>query len=857
MRTELAHTFLDAGWTLARAVFAAVSALLLTPAARHAARAGFLRSRLFCAVACRGGLPAATRAAVLAFATVVIVSSAGTASAASAGEGAARGSVAAGYAHGCGVRGDGTLACWGDNTHGQALPPAGTFSQVSAGRAHSCAVNGDGTLACWGDNSWFQATPPTGTFSQVSASNAFSCGVKGDGTLACWGYDEQGQATPPAGTFNQVSAGNFHSCGVKSDGTLACWGYNGRGEATPPGGSFSSAAVDAGGRHNCAVQSDGAPACWGYGAHGQTSAPTAIFSQIAAGGFYSCGLKSDGTLACWGDNGGGQAAPPAGSFTQVSAGSVHTCGVKSDDGTLACWGYNFYGEATPPTGTFRQVSASNVHSCGVRSNGILACWGNNTSDKATPPAGTFSQVSAGSDHSCGVKSDGTLVCWGDNSYGQATPPTDTFRQVSAGYQHSCGVKSAGALACWGDNSFGRATPPAGIFSQVSVGDFHSCGVMSDATIACWGDNSYAQLGAAPSISNTPPAGTVGTAYNFAFSDGAAPAPTYEVASGSLPDGLSLSASGEISGTPTAAGTTPFTVRARNLLGSDAHAFSIEVSVADSTPPVVSYTLNPVSPGPGGWYRTPVTLTWSVNDPESTVTGRTGCVDGTVSSQQALSAYSCSATSAGGTRGPVTVSIGYDTTAPTFTPSLSAGSVFALGAPASAVTLTGLSDPDPDGAGPIVPSGIASSSCGTIATATIGKKTVSCTAADNAGNSTPTPVSYSVTYAFAGFQAPQPKSPQKKGSSIPVKFMLANYAGSTLYRNVTGLRAVISGPATATASCAYSATIDAYQCQVKLPNTVGTYVLTVQQQLGTDWVALANTASAAGTPNANGETVVLK
>ena len=115
----------------------------------------------------------------------------------------------------------------------------------------------------------------------------------------------------------------------------------------------------------------------------------------------------------------------------------------------------------------------------------------------------------------------------------------------------------------------------------------------------------------------------------------------------------------------------------------------------------------------------------------------------------------------------------------------------------------------------------------------------------------------MTHAFAGFQAPQPKSPQKKGSSIPVKFMLANYAGSTQYPNVTGLRAIISGPATATGSCSYSATISAYQCQLKLPNTAGTYVLTVQQQLGTDWVALANTASATGKPNANSETIVLK
>src|SRR5436309_9480475 len=130
MRTEVAQTFLDAGWTLARAAFAAVSAPLLTAAARHAARAGFL---LFGAVAGRGGLPAATRAAVLAFAAVVIVSSAGTASAApvassvTAVEGATRGSVSAGWDYSCGVKSDGSLACWGYNSYGQSSPPAGTF----------------------------------------------------------------------------------------------------------------------------------------------------------------------------------------------------------------------------------------------------------------------------------------------------------------------------------------------------------------------------------------------------------------------------------------------------------------------------------------------------------------------------------------------------------------------------------------------------------------------------------------------------------------------------------------------------------------------------------------------------------
>ncbi len=38
----------------------------------------------------------------------------------------------------------------GTNDYGQATPPAGTFSQVSAGGYHTCGLKTDGTLACWG-----------------------------------------------------------------------------------------------------------------------------------------------------------------------------------------------------------------------------------------------------------------------------------------------------------------------------------------------------------------------------------------------------------------------------------------------------------------------------------------------------------------------------------------------------------------------------------------------------------------------------------------------------------------------------------------------------------------------------------
>ena len=225
--------------------------------------------------------------------------------------------VSAGEYHNCGVRTDGTLACWGKNEYGQAAAPTGTFTQVTAGRWHTCGVMTDGTLACWGHNGWGQAVPPAGTFSQVSAGYWHNCALMTDGTVACWGQDGNGEATPPAGTFTQVSAGWYHTCGVRTDGTLACWGKNEYGQATPPAGTFSQ--VSAGSEHNCGVSTDGSPACWGMDNYGQATPPAGTFSQVSAGTYHTCGVKTDGTLACWGRNDYGQATPPSGTIVIMKA----------------------------------------------------------------------------------------------------------------------------------------------------------------------------------------------------------------------------------------------------------------------------------------------------------------------------------------------------------------------------------------------------------------------------------------------------------------------------------------------------------------------------------------------------------
>ena len=77
-----------------------------------------------------------------------------------------------------------------------------------------------------------------------------------------------------------------------------------------------------------------------------------------------------------------------------------------------------------------------------------------------------------------------------------------------------------------------------------------------------------------------PNGTVNTAYNTMLAATGDTPLTWSITNGSLPNGLNLNAtSGEISGTPSAAGTFTFTVGVSNSAGSDAKALSIVIASA--------------------------------------------------------------------------------------------------------------------------------------------------------------------------------------------------------------------------------------------------------------------------------------
>ena len=114
----------------------------------------------------------------------------------------------------------------------------------------------------------------------------------------------------------------------------------------------------------------------------------------------------------------------------------------------------------------------------------------------------------------------------------------------------------------------------------------------------------------------PPGGWTNTVYGYTLTESGGTAPyTWSVSSGSLPAGISLSAGGNLSGTPTATGTFSFTARVTDANGQTAtQATSITiaagVSITSAAPPtaVLSTAYSFTFAATGG--TTP--YTWSVN-----------------------------------------------------------------------------------------------------------------------------------------------------------------------------------------------------------------------------------------------------
>lgn len=232
--------------------------------------------------------------------------------------------------------------------------------------------------------------------------------------------------------------------------------------------------------------------------------------------------------------------------------------------------------------------------------------------------------------------------------------TNTLTEtMQLGQSYSASVTASGFPAP--TYSIASGSLPAGLTLNSTTGAITGTpNTMANYTFAIQATNVFAPSGvtlvtASASVTAAPiytdsavnPRGSLGVAYSSEVLATGSPAPTYALTSGSLPNGLALNtATGQITGTPTATGDFSFAITATNTYGSSStNSLSIQVGVG----PAVSIDQMPQR----GFVGVPISIsTTSSGFPTPTFTLNTGTLPPGVTLNAQTGTLSGSPTTAG-------------------------------------------------------------------------------------------------------------------------------------------------------------------------------------------------------------------
>ena len=467
----------------------------------------------------------------------------------------------------------------GNNNQGGNASNAVALTTVEQGVNHACGLWGDGSVRCWGDNSRGQLGLGMSVNHRGDASNEMGDALAEiDLGSAVWA--------------TQVTSGADHTCALLNTGAVKCWGSNyfgqlgGDVERNPGdepgemgdalvnvnlGKGRTATSIAAGYRHNCALLDDSSIKCWGKNDFGQLGLGDAndrgdsvgemgdvlptidlgsgrTATAVSAGLHHSCALLDDGNVKCWGRNGGGQLgqgdtqhrgddafemgdvldAVDLGSgvtATAIVAGVGFSCALLVDY-HVKCWGTNFYGQLGQGHSGFRGDYPGEM--------------GDNLPRIDLGTGRTATAIGAGDRHACALLDNGDIKCWGKNTYGQLGLGDKNHRgdragemgdelaavnlgtglkavALAVGYEHNCARLDNGTLKCWGANNYGQLglgdslargysyrqmgdnLLPVNIgtglhATAIALGVEHSCALLSNSGLKCWGSIERGKLG---------------------------------------------------------------------------------------------------------------------------------------------------------------------------------------------------------------------------------------------------------------------------------------------------------------------------------------------------------------------------